>query len=352
MTDTAQPMAAESVESQLADSADAFKAFLNPDKPRDDRGRFAPAQVEQQEEIEDEAEPEGEAEAVDDDEQADDVEAAEEAQPETPMPSSWSKDDAEIWTGLSPEAQAKIAEREGQRDHAVNLKFQEAANIRKANESLVNEAAANRDQYAQAIDQVLSLVQPQRPTPYEYGYGTDGYNREAYDIALTQYEEASRLVSELSQQRQYLAAQQAEQEQQLRASQHAEIEQVAWPKFLADVPELADQSKGRGIVNDVIQYAIQQGIPQEAFAGPQAQFLTSAELHMAWKAMQYDRQKEAAKRVQAKPLASKPAAPPVKPGTNATRQSVERTRFNKANERLAREGSVEAGAAVFKHLFR
>lgn len=350
MTETAQPLAAENVGAQLEQGADAFKAFLNPEQPRDDKGRFAPQEVEQ--EIEEEEEAQAEPESVDDDEQAGDVEAAEEAQPEAvDLPSSWSKDDAELWQSLPPEAQAKIAEREGQRDAAVNAKFQEAANIRKANEALVNEAAANRDKYAQAIDGVLALVQPQRPTPYDYGYGTEHYNREAYDIALTQYDETLRLVSELQQQRQQLAAQQEAEYMYQQRARHAQIEATAWPKFLADVPELADQSKGRQIVQDVVQYAVQSGIPEDVFNSPDAQFLTSAELHIAWKAMMYDRQKEAAKRVAPK-AQPKPAAPPLKPGTMATRQSVDKVKYNKARERLDREGSVEAGAAVFKHLFR
>ena len=353
MTDTAQPLAAENVNAQLDDGADAFKAFLNPEstKPRDEKGRFAPSEVEQDQEDEIEDEGEIEPESSDDDELADDVEAVEETQPETPMPSSWSKEDADVWQALPPEAQAKIAEREGQRDQAVNAKFQEAANIRKANEAIVNEAAANRDKYLQAIDSVLSLVQPQRPTPYDYGYGTEYYNREAYDIALTQHEETSRYVSDLQAQREHLSAQRDAETFNEQRTRHAQIEATAWPKFLADVPELADQSKGRQIVQDVVQYAVQSGIPEDVFNSPDAQFLTSAELHIAWKAMMYDKQKEAAKRVAPK-AQPKPAAPPLKPGTIATRQSVDKVKYSKARDRLDREGSVEAGAAVFKHLFR
>ena len=59
----------------------------------------------------------------------DEAEAPDEGQPEpVDMPASWSKEDAETWSALPADAQAKIAEREGQREQAVNAKFQESAN--------------------------------------------------------------------------------------------------------------------------------------------------------------------------------------------------------------------------------
>jgi GH24 family phage-related lysozyme (muramidase) len=51
-------------------------------------------------------------------------EAAEEAQPDAvAMPASWSREDERLWSTLSPEAQARIAEREGQRDAAISLAY-------------------------------------------------------------------------------------------------------------------------------------------------------------------------------------------------------------------------------------
>lgn len=352
--DTAQPLAAADPNTQLANAADAFKSFLNPPdpQPRGDDGKFVSTADEPEDDEPEIAQP-GDVEESEDD-QVDDDKAAEEAQPEAlDMPSSWSKEDAEVWTSLPPETQAKIAEREGQRETAVNLKFQEAANIRKANEAIVNEANANRDRYAAAIDEVLSLVTLEEPNPVDYGLGTDGYNREAYDLAVYQHRQAQQTVTALQQQRQDLAAQQAEEAERVARAAHAEIEAVGWPKFLGDVPDLADPAKGSQIVRDVVDYAKKAGIPDYVFDDPQAaKSLTSVELHIAWKAMQYDRIKEAEKRVKAGNPPPKPAQPAIKPGGIATRQSVQKSRLNKAQDRLAREGSVEAGAAVFKHLFK
>lgn len=66
---------------------------------------------------------------------------------------------------LPADAQGKIAEREAQREQAVNQKFQEAANVRKTFEAELTEANANRDAYKAAIDDVLSLVSPVKPDP-------------------------------------------------------------------------------------------------------------------------------------------------------------------------------------------
>ena len=74
--------------------------------------------------------------------------------------------------------------------------------------------------------------------------------------------------------------------------------------------------------------------------------ITSPELHMAWKAMQYDKMKAAQGKVT--PKAPKPAAPPVKPGVATSRSGVEASQRKAAFERLDREQSVEAAAAIFK----
>lgn len=353
MTDTAQPsLAAENV--ALDNAADAFKAFVTPqpEKSRDEQGRFASPETETEDEDDQpEVEAQAEPDEIEEDEQADDGEAAEEAQPDpVDMPSSWSKEDEELWSSLPAEAQAKIAEREAQRDQGLNTKLQEAANVRKDFESKLTEANANRDQFANAIDTVLSLVQPQQPTPYDFGYGTESYDRDAYDIARTQYEQHNAIITHLTQQRQEIAAQQAKEAEQAAHAYRSEIEQAWFPKFIDEVPDLKDPSKASETVGSIVRYAVENGIPQDVFANPEA--VTSAEMRIAWKAMQYDRIKAAEGRVKATNPPPKPASPAVKPGGVTTRQTVQANRLGKAQSRLAREGSVEAGADVFKHFMR
>ena len=349
--DTAQSIgSAENI--ALDDAASAFKAFTNPEpaQPRNDRGQFASAQ---QEAVEEEELPEVEvAQGIDDaEDDAQEVdEAAEEAQPEAvDMPSSWSKEDADLWSSLPTEAQAKIAEREAQRDAGLNSKLQEAANARKAVEQQAAEANANRDAYARAIDEVVGLLQFPKPNPVDYGMGTEHYNRDAYDLAHYQWEQAQGQLQSLYQQRQQIAAQQEPEANQQRQAAMAEVEAVAWPKLVETVPELSDPTKGREIIGDIVKFAVSEGLPEDAFRTGQ---VNSHEMRLLWMAKEYQRIKAAEKRVKAGNPPPKPATPAVRPGGVTPRATVQAGRLYKAQSRLAQEGSIEAGAAVFKQLIR
>lgn len=345
-TPTADPNA------QIANAANAFKAAIAPPSvERDEVGRFA-SPVPEQETTEQLISDEGEVlEPEDAVGTGDEVEAAEEAQPEPiEMPASWSKDKADEWSAIPPTLQAVIAEREGERDRAVNQKFQEAANAKNAIQAELAEANANRDAYAEAVDTVLSLVRPVKPDPRAYGAGTGNYNREAYDLAAAQYEEQQSLVNSLTQQRQAIAAQQAEEVNRQQAEAIAAIEEFSRPKFLADVPELTDPAKAGPVLNEIVQYAIQMGVPADTFAAENVNSITSAELHIAWKASQYDKIMKAKSKVAETPP-PKPA-PAVRPGTAISRSATRSSQVRKASETLARDGTVQSGAAIFKALLK
>lgn len=350
--DTAQPgLAAENV--ALDNAAEAFKAFTTGvpvSQPRDESGRFAPLTPaeeasEEAEEIEaDDAQPEGEAEAAEDGAEHETEEAAaDEAQPadDVPMPTSWSKEDEALWGALPAEAKAKIFAREAQRDQAVNAKFQEAANVRKQAEGLLTEAQANRQQYAQAIEQVLSLVRAEEPNPQSFIDETGQFDGNAYAWAKAQHDQTQKLVSDLQAQRQELAAQEAAEE----ARAFAEAEAAYRPKLFQAIPDLADATKGPALIQEISRYAVDSGLDPGIL--PKA---SSLEVHLLWKAMQYDRQQAAKAKVQAKP-APKPATPAVKPGVSSPRSAFEKAKQQKVMERLHAEGSVEAGAALFRNIF-
>lgn len=347
MSDTAQPAMAADPNVQLANAAEAFKAFTSEEpieRPRDDKGRFAPTEGEQ-----DLDEGELEPEAEDDVEQETDAEADDESQPEpVEMPTSWSKEDAELWQSLPAEAQGKIAEREAQREQAVNQKFQEAANARKENEAKLAEAQANRERFAQMTDVLLGAFQLHEPDPRAYGAGTGNYNREAYDLAVANWRENTQILGQLQAQRNDVAAQQAKEEQeafqQWKASHDAEFT----PKLLADVPDLQEPAKAEPVLRELVKFAIQSGIPEDAFTPENQNEVTAAQLHILWKAQQYDKIKGATAKVKETP-APKPASPSLKPGVAISRSATKTTAIRKANERLANEGSVEAGAAVWKN---
>lgn len=357
MTDTAQPLAAaETVVASndpIADAAEAFKVHLGqaPERPRDEKGRFASTQEEQEIEAEDDAEPTGEAEAEaesHDEEEAD--EAAEEAQPEpVDLPPSWPSELAEEWNSLPAPVQEKIVAREAEREAAVNAKFQEAANVRKANEAIITEANANRQRFAEAADLVLSMVAPQRPSTTMLDQRSPDYDPNAYHLAVAEYERANEFISSVKQQRSEALAQLQKDAEEAERQALEEIEAKTRPELLKNVPELSDPAKQPAVLTGLVQYAVSQGIPENVFTDPEiARGVTSAQLNVLWKAQQYDRMTAAKAKVQ--PKAARPAAPPVRPGVATSKSAIDASNRKKVTDRLARTGSVEDGAAFFKTL--
>ena len=368
MTDTAQPGTPPagsenaSTADQLAAAADAFKATLGQEGvARDDRGRFA-ARADEEESLgpglrrgtlgprsgtdEDDPVPD-EAEAAADgaEEDADpgDDEAADEAQPDdVAMPASWTREDAALWSSLPPEAQARIAEREGQRDRAISLKFQEAANLRKAHEAEIIEAQSNRQRYAEAVDQVLSLVVPQMPPRSMLDVNSDDYDPDAYHYRKALFEDTAAFLNGHAHQRRAIAAQE-------ELARFNALNEVTRDAFIASVPDATDQAKAPALFGELIEYAVSLGTPVETFDAP----TTAIEWHVLWKAREYDRLQRAKARVDKDPKPEpRKAQPAVRPGAATPRSAVEQAVRGKAMDRLRREGSVEAGAAAFKHLLK
>ena len=346
--ETAQPMAAET--DPVATAADAFKVSLGqaePPKLRDESGRFAAETADEGEEIEDEgealeAEPEPES---DTDTEDDGEEAADEAQPATPMPVSWAKDDGELWATLPPEAQAKIAEREGQRDIAVNQKFQAAANLRTQNEAIIRHAAESRDTFAQLAEMTLSVIRPVEPSITMLDYNSNDYDPDQYHLQRAHFEQQTALVRDL-QTRQQQAAQAREQDAKAQeTARYNQINASTYDAFAQSVPDVADQAKAPAVLKDLIDYAVAAGAPAEMFQTP----TTALEWHMLWKAQQYDKLQAATKRVGdvPAPKAAK-AQPGVRPGVTTTRSASRQAQMDKSMRRLSQSGSIEDGAAIWK----
>ena len=350
MTDTPQPSEAGETEvahgdDPFASAADAFKNFSS-DAPetqeriRDEQGRFARAASE-----EIEAEEQSEAESHD---EVETDEAAEEAQQEAvDLPTSWPSEMAEKWSELPAETQAFIRQRDAEQTAAVNAKFQEAANVRKANEAVIIEANQSRQRFVEAADHVLSMVQPQRPPLSMLTPGSHDYNPDHYHLLNAQADQTERLIADVQQQRSQALAQLTQAAEAQAFEEMSQIEAKARPALFKDVPELSDPQKHNEALGSIVRYAIESGIPQSVFTDPeQAKFVTSAQIHLAWKASQYD--KMIAAKAKVNPKAPKPAAPVVRPGVTTSKSQVESVQRKNVMERLNREGSIEAGAAAFK----
>lgn len=356
MADTPQPAAAGetevvSTQDAIKAAAEAFKTYSpdeppDDDRPRDSQGRFisqAPTEAaEDQIEAEAEAEPAEEA-AESQEAEAETEEAAEEAQPtEVALPASWPAEQAETWKNLPPEAQEFISKREGERDAAVNSKFQEAANLRKAHEAEINEANANRQRYAEAADLVLSLAVPPEPPVSMLDINSNDYDPDAYH-----YQKATRdqTIATLNQHKAQLAQIRAQE----ASGQFDAINNATRDGFIQSVPEVADQAKAPAIFTGLMEYAVSLGLPPETFNTP----TTAIEWHVLWKAKEYDRLQSAKARVKdtPKPEPRKPQ-PAVRPGVTTPRSAIEQKNRQGALDRLAKEGTVQAGAQALKHLLK
>lgn len=333
--DTAQPVPAAETDA-IANAASAFKSFTMEEpiaQPRDETGKFAAV------------EPEDEPDAVEaEPEEDDDGEEAAEAQP---MPPSWPADQADHWAQLPAETQEFVLAREAERERAVNAKFQESANARKEAQTEREQAKAVRTQLADQLDMLAAAIQPVKPDARAYGAGTGQYNREAYDFALAEYETQSAALAQLTEQRNAIKAQADQEAATSFETWKQEHEARFAPRLLADVPELTDATKADPLIRELVKYAIDAGVPEDVFAEDQQKYITSAQLHLLWKAAQYDKLR--ANPPQAKP---KPASPAVKPGVSSPRSAQKAAQRARISDRLASEGSIAAGAAMWKSVMK
>ena len=343
MDDTAQALPAETpLHEQFDHAARAMREMRVVNQPRDEAGRFAGEQVSEPEEAPPlaDAEPEGEEEY---DEEGYEADAPEEDQAEAvEMPKSWSKDDADLWQSLAPSAQAKIAEREAQRDTAVNSKFQEVANARKEYEAKLAEANQSRDNWAKDYDLLVAELSLPKPDPRQFGLGTQHYNRDAYDMAVLEWEQGSERLQTLRQQRESIRAQQEREVAEQWNARKAEIEAEHAPRLLSLVPELTDPVQAEPTLRALVSYGIESGLDANLFSEANQPFITSAELTLLAKARKYDELSKGT----AKPEPKR--QPAIKPGVATPRSAQKSVQKNKAMARLQTENSIEAAVAAMR----
>ena len=342
--DTAQALAPAETD-PVADAAAAFKAQREPEQQqRDDRGRFASNDPEPEEVPDEEiAEPdhwiEPEPGEVDDEAEP---ETADEAQS---LPPSWPAEQAEQWAQLPAEVQSFLTTREAERERTLNAKFQESANARKEFELSKREADAKRSELLEALGTVEALYNAPEPDPRDFGYGTQQYDAAGYNAAVAQWHQNARALAQLKEQRTALAKEQAEAEDKSFKAWKEAHEAEYWPKFVSLAPELKEPAKAAPFLRSLAEYAVANGIPAENFDEENRDAITSAQLAILTKAQRYD----ALMAKQAKPRPKAPG-PAVKPGVSSARTATKQTKIQKAYDRVAREGSLESGAGLFRAL--
>ena len=215
-------------------------------------------------------------------------------------------------------------------------KSQAVAEERKAVEAerqAVQEAKQMRDTYAQRLEMIEQMLQPQQEENLEYLKETDPIG---YSVK----------VAEMVQKEKQLAAVQAErsrihqQQEQDRQAQMQHVVAEEMQKLSAAIPEFTDPAKGEAIRNDIRAFGKQLGFSDNELA---AVYDSRAVLTL-YKAMQYD-----------KLVASKPAiTKKVNEAPKAIKSGVSKPRDSNAEEirklkaRAKASGSPRDAASVFE----
>ena len=215
-------------------------------------------------------------------------------------------------------------------------KSQAVAEERKAVESerqAVQEAKQMRDTYAQRLEMIEQMLQPQQEENLDYLKETDPIG---YSVKVAEMVQREKQLAAVQAER-YRINQQQEQDRQMQM-QHVVAEEMQ--KLSASIPEFADPAKGETIRNDIRTYGKQLGFSDNELA---AVYDSRAVLTL-YKAMQYD-----------KLVASKPAiTKKVNEAPKAIKSGVSKPRDSNAEEirklkaRAKATGSVRDAASVFE----
>ena len=215
-------------------------------------------------------------------------------------------------------------------------KSQAVAEERKAVESerqAVQEAKQMRDTYAQRLEMIEQMLQPQQEENLEYLKETDPIG---YSVKVAEMVQRDKQLSAVQAER-YRINQQQEQDRQ---AQMQSVVAEEMQKLTAYIPEFTDPAKGESIRNDIRAFGKQIGFSDQELA---AVYDSRAVLTL-YKAMQYD------KLVASKPAITKKvneAPKAIKSGVSKPRDSnAEETKKLKARARSS--GSVRDAASVFE----
>jgi len=215
-------------------------------------------------------------------------------------------------------------------------KSQAVAEERKAVEAerqAVQEAKALRDQYAQRLEMLETMLQPQETENLDYLKETDPIG---YAVKVAEMAQREKQLAQVQAERQRIAQQQ----EQDRQMQMQSLVREEMQKLTAAIPEFADPAKGETIRNDIRAFGKQLGFSDQELA---AVYDSRAVLTL-YKAMQYDKlmasKPEVTKKVSQAPKA-------IKPGVAQSRDTnVEELKKLKA--RAKQSGRVADAASVFE----
>lgn len=210
----------------------------------------------------------------------------------------------------------------------------EERKVVEAERQAVQEAKAMRDQYAQRLEIIESMLnQPQETENLDYLKETDPIG---YAVKVAEMSQKEKQLSQVRAERERISQQQEyDRQQQMRQMVAAESE-----KLVAAIPEFADPSKGENIRKDIRTFGKQLGFSDEELAN----VFDSRAVLTLYKAMQYDKLQSAKPGI-TKKVSEAPKA--IKPGVSKPRDSNSEE-IRKLKSRAKSSGSVKDAANVFE----
>jgi hypothetical protein len=210
----------------------------------------------------------------------------------------------------------------------------EERKVVEAERQAVQEAKAMRDQYAQRLEIIESMLnQPQQAEDLDYLKETDPIG---YAVKVAEMSQKEKQLAQVRAERERISHQQEyDRQQQMRQMVAAESE-----KLVAAIPEFADPSKGEVIRKDIRTYGKQIGFSDDELAN----VFDSRAVMTLYKAMQYDKLQSAKPGI-TKKVSEAPKA--IKPGVSKPRDSNSEE-IRKLKSRAKSTGSVKDAANVFE----
>lgn len=254
---------------------------------------------------------------------------------ETPAiepPRSWSKEDAEFFKQLPPDAQAIVARRESERDKAVQRSTTEAAEVRKAAEAATAAVEAERARYAQNLAFLAKDLQANMgPEPDWQRLAQE--DPAGYVRARAEWDaKAQKLQTAMAEHQRVTAQVQAAQQKQ-----HADKLAEENAKLVEVIPGWSEPTVAKKEFGDVMSYLSKE-------YGYDDTLLDSIDDHrlvvLARKAMLYDRAKAGVQ------TAAKPIPQVQRPGTVTGRTDTQNR--DALVKRLERSGDVKDAVALLR----
>jgi hypothetical protein len=256
-------------------------------------------------------EPEGEEEAEEAESEEEPTDEEGEALEPIAPPVSWDKDAKEAFAQLPRELQATVAEREAQRDKAIQQATTEAANAKR--NALVEANAAfaeHQRQYASHLEQIAAQIAPQRPDPT-----LAATDPGAYVQALAIFEAQNAQYQQMMQQSAQ-AKHEAEQRDAITRQEELNRNSQVLAEHFGDT--WTDNTQRQALLTDLEKIGAELGYPVELMRDASATDIIALATANDWKAKaeKYDAlQKNKMEAVRA----AKGAPRVAKPGTSGAR---------------------------------